>query len=278
MNVQDELLDLDDVRLHYRDWTGPAEASATLLLLHGLTAHARQWDSFAAEMSRYCRVIAPDLRGHGESQWADAYDLDTQVGDVRAMVAALGVDNVTLVGQSLGGSIAIRYAGSGPGELARLVLVDIAPTIPKATRTQMYTDFKQVARFDSPEHAIATELAANPFASRDHLSHRIRNAIQRQPDGSWTWRYDPRLQEPRAISFKGAEEQGWAAAAEIEVPTLVMRGAESEYLTPENAARLCPHSGNSTCILVEFPECGHVVPMDEPDGFRDAMIQFMSLD
>lgn len=275
MNVQDELFDVGDVRLHYRDWTGPAEASATLLLLHGLTAHSRQWDSFAAEMSRHCRVVAPDLRGHGESQWADAYDLDTQVGDVCAMVAALGLHNITLVGQSLGGSIAIRYAGSAPDELARLVVVDIAPTIPKSTRAQMYTDFEQVAHFDSPEHAIATEIAANPLASPDHLAHRIRNAIQRQRDGSWTWRYDPALALPGAISFRDAEEEGWAAAGRIQVPSLVMRGAESEYLTPETAKRLV--STIPICDFVEFRECGHVIPIDEPDGFRDTILQFMAL-
>jgi pimeloyl-ACP methyl ester carboxylesterase len=225
-------------------------------------------------MSGYCRVVAPDLRGHGESQWVEEYDLDSQVSDVRSLVAALGLDNITLVGQSLGGVISIRYAGGVPAELARLVLVDIAPTIPKSTRKQMYTDFEKVTRFDSPEHAIATEIAANPLASHDHLAHRIRNAIQRLPDGSWTWRYDPALEKPGAIAFRGAEDDGWAAAGRIQVPSLVMRGAESEYLTSENADRLVETI--PTCEFVEFAECGHVVPIDEPDGFRDAMIQFMS--
>ncbi len=275
VHVQDELLQLDGFRLHYRDWAGPTDADETLLLLHGLTAHARQWDSFAAHMSRHCRVVAPDLRGHGESQWVDSYGLDSQVADVRSLVAALGLDHITLVGQSLGGSISILYSGGVPAELARLVLVDIAPTIPKSTRKQMYTDFEQAARFDSPEQAIATELAANPRASHEHLSHRIRNAIQRLADGSWTWRYDPALRQPGAIAFHGAEDEGWAAAGRIQVPTLVMRGAESEYLTPENAKRLV--ATIPTCELVEFANCGHVVPIDEPDGFRDAMTQFMSL-
>ena len=273
MQVQDELIDLGDVRLHYRDWGGPEHAEETLLLLHGLTAHSRQWDSFADAMSEHCRVVAPDLRGHGESQWAEAYDLPTQVTDVETLVAALELDSFTLVGQSLGGVISIRYAGAGPTGLNRLALVDIAPSIPTSTRTQMYTDFEQVVRFDSPESAIASELAANPLASEPHLAHRIRNAIQRRSDGSWTWRYDPALERPQALSIRGAEEEGWAAAARIRVPTLVMRGAESEYLTPENAERLM--NTIPQCQYVEFPDCGHVVPIDEPDGFRDAMIGFM---
>ncbi len=275
MRVQDELIDLGDVRLHYRDWSGPEGARDTLLLLHGLTAHARQWDSFADDMSRHCRVVALDLRGHGESQWADTYDLDAQVGDVRELVSALGLNHVTLVGQSLGGVVSIRYAGSKPEQLARLVLVDIAPSIPKSTRAQMYTDFEKTVRFDSPEHAIETELAASPFASVPHLSHRIRNAIQRQGDGSWTWRYDPALEKPGAIALRGGEDAGWAAAAEIDVPTLVMRGAESQYLTLENAQRLVDTI--PVCQFVEFPDCDHVVPIDEPEGFRDAMLRFMSL-
>ena len=101
------------------------------MLLHGYTGHARSWDHFAAGMTDRYRVLALDQRGHGESGWAaaDQYGIDDMVQDLRAFVTALGLQRFTLLGLSMGGMVAMHYAGARPAELAALVIVDIGPEL-----------------------------------------------------------------------------------------------------------------------------------------------------
>ena len=107
--VTDQLIMLNGLRFHYRDWPRqerPSTRAKTqdLVLLHGFTGHARSWDSFAQAMSRDFRVLALDQRGHGESAWAspDQYGVDYMVHDLEAFVAALGLDRFILLGLSMG--------------------------------------------------------------------------------------------------------------------------------------------------------------------------------
>src|ERR1700739_3737716 len=120
MTVADELIEMRGMRFHYRDWPSQKPGARDLVLLHGFTGHARSWDAFAQAMTDRYRVLALDQRGHGESGWAGAghYGIEAMTEDLRAFVAALGLQGFTLLGLSMGGMVAIDYAGGRPGELA----------------------------------------------------------------------------------------------------------------------------------------------------------------
>lgn len=166
--VQDEQLDLGELRLHFRDWPGPGADAPVLLLLHGLTGHARMWDSFARDLCKSYRVLTLDFRGHGESNWAapDRYSLDILVEDLDRFTTALNLGSFSLVGLSLGGIISYHYAASRPTALERLVVVDIAPEIPAQTYRVMYEIMSQMPRFSSRVEAVERELECNPNSSR----------------------------------------------------------------------------------------------------------------
>jgi pimeloyl-ACP methyl ester carboxylesterase len=113
----------DGISLHARDWGGVGQA---VLLLHGLASNARIWDGVASRLAGAgLRVVALDLRGHGDSdQPGDGYDFAGVAGDLPPVLAALGLERPLLVGHSWGADVALRLAADRPGTLAGLALVD----------------------------------------------------------------------------------------------------------------------------------------------------------
>src|SRR5437868_4573709 len=98
-----------------------------MLLLHGRSDHAHCWDSFAASVASSFHIVALDQRGHGDSDWAEIYSPDGYVSDVHGVVQALGLQEMVLIGLSLGGRNAFHYAAEHPENVERLVIVDIGP-------------------------------------------------------------------------------------------------------------------------------------------------------
>lgn len=120
------------VRLAYRTW-GP-EAAPPVVLLHALGEASADWAPVAEALAPSWRVYAPDLRGHGASDWPGGYTIDQLTADLAAFLDALGLERVTLGGHSAGAAPAYRYAARHPQRVARLILEDPAPPWPRARR------------------------------------------------------------------------------------------------------------------------------------------------
>ena len=269
--VRDDYVLLQNLRFHYRDW-GDISAPP-LVLLHGFTGHARSWDSFAEAMAARYRVLALDQRGHGESAWADDYSTGAMVGDIHAFVNALGLPSFDLLGLSMGGANAYHFAGGRPAGLRRLVIVDIGPEIVASGSQRIQSGVQAKDTFDSPEEAIAANRAGNPRADEAELLHRVRNNLMRTEDGSWTFRYDRALRSPGTLRIRPNEDDNWAAWRQINVPTLLIRGGESDILGAEAAARMVKEIPDGR--LIEIPGSGHSIPLDAPVRFREAVENFL---
>jgi pimeloyl-ACP methyl ester carboxylesterase len=272
--VTDELIELRGLRFHYRDWPSKRAGAPDLVLLHGFTGHARSWDAFADAMTDRYRVLALDQRGHGESGWASpgAYGTYEMVDDLAAFVKALGLDRFTLLGLSMGGNVAIHYAGRQPTELAALVIVDIAPELGSvgAGRIQQNV-FRSSDVFESREAAFASARAANTIPPEAHHRARIYANLMRTEDGRHTWRYDRALRQGQRVRID--PETGWAASARIAVPTLLIRGELSDILSPAVARRFVETAPGAT--FAEVPGSGHSIPLDKPDGFLAVAREFL---
>src|ERR1700712_1978913 len=112
------------LRLHYSDW-GNALAPARILVPGGLD-HSRSWDEVARALRTNFHVIAPDLRGHGDSEWAkgSSYSQADHVYDLTGLIEQAGLDKVALVGHSMGGMVSLAYAGAFPDKVLRLAVLD----------------------------------------------------------------------------------------------------------------------------------------------------------
>jgi pimeloyl-ACP methyl ester carboxylesterase len=275
MSVRDELIELRGLRFHFRDWAGPTEDAPALVMLHGYTGHARSWDRFADALSRRYRVLALDQRGHGESAWApaDAYGTQEMVADLEAFVGALRLTGFALLGLSMGGQVAIHYAGSQPAELERLVIVDIGPEIIATGMNRIRDNQNNRDVFDTVEEAFAQARATNPRPPEDHHFQRVRASLMLMEDGRWTYRFDRALRDPTVLRPRPTTEENWAAVAGISVPTLLLRGDESDILDRDVAARMAETIGD--CRLVEIQDCGHPIPLDQPEAFLEAVEAFL---
>ena len=273
--VIDELIELRGLRFHYRDWTSQQANAPDLVLLHGYTGHCRSWDAFAKVMTKQYRVLALDQRGHGETEWApaDQYGTMEMVADLDAFVSALRLERFVLLGLSMGGMVAIAYAGTRPAQLERLVIVDIAPEIASEGIRNIQQSVARSDVFDSVEDAFRRARADNPVPPEGHHYDRVRASLMRTDEGKWTYRYDRALRDPGNQRLRLAVEEGWDSVASFNVPTLLIRGEHSPLLSRDVADKFVSIAKNSQ--LVEVPGSGHPVPLDKPEGFLDAIQTFL---
>jgi pimeloyl-ACP methyl ester carboxylesterase len=270
--VRDLNITLNGLRFHYRDWGN--ESAPTLILLHGLSSHARSWDTLASAMCDRYHVLALDQRGHGESEWAAEYSAERRVEDMAAFVQAMGLERFNLLGLSMGGICAYGYAARRPETLERLVIVDIAPTLETGGINRIFGNGAAKSVFDDPEEAVAQARAVNPRADEHEQRHRTLHNLKQTADGKWTWRYDPaNFTQNRSRASQPDPEATWASLANITCPTLVIRGALSDLLGPAAAQRMAATIPD--CRLIEVPDAGHSVPLENPAGFIAAVKTFL---
>ena len=112
------------LRLHYADWGN--EAAPPLILIHGGLDHCRNWDAVARELQPHFHIVAPDLRGHGDSEWAkgSSYSLSDNVYDLGRLMRHAELEGAGIVGHSMGGMVALAYTGTYPEKVSRLGVLD----------------------------------------------------------------------------------------------------------------------------------------------------------
>jgi len=260
-------------------------ADPPVVLLHGGGQTRHSWGTtLGAVAARGWRAYAIDLRGHGESQWADDgdYTLDAFAGDVLAISHALD-QPPALVGASLGGIASLAAIGEHTDEtVARaLVLVDVAPRIEEQGRMRigLFMMEHMDSGFASLDEVADAIQAYNPHRPRPSDLGGLQKNLRRGDDGRWYWHWDPafiggRLGSPDETrsSIVDPERLGKAARG-LTVPTLLVRGRVSDLLSEEGAQELLelvPHAQ-----LVDVAGAGHMVAGDRNDLFNDAVVTFL---
>ncbi len=157
------------VRLAYREWApaGQPAQAPPVVLLHATGQQSADWSAVAAALAASWRVYAPDLRGHGASDWPGRYTMAAVTADVAAFVEALRLPPAIVIGHSLGGAAAYQFAARHPDRVRRLILEDPAPPWPLAPRTPARPDGP--LDFDWDVTALGAELRDPPQSWRDAL-------------------------------------------------------------------------------------------------------------
>jgi pimeloyl-ACP methyl ester carboxylesterase len=271
----------DGLTLHALQWS---EAGVGMLLLHGFGNEAHVWDDLCPALAPYYRTIALDQRGHGDSD-ADPesrYDSASMARDVDAVAGALALERLVLIGHSMGGRVAMRFAGGNPGRMAGLILVDTGPDLdPRGTTRIRLEVGRRSPTFQSPAEYEALLAQLYPAARAETLARRARHELRRRPDGLYGRKLDPGLTRARdSVSEEerraraGEESKAlWEALARVPCPTLVVRGAASDVLDAETAERMVNTAPKAS--LVEIPRAGHSVMIDNPEALRDAVTGFV---
>jgi pimeloyl-ACP methyl ester carboxylesterase len=275
------------VDVHVLEWS---TEGVPMLLLHGFGNEAHIWDDFAPIVAPYYRTIAMDHRGHGQSDWDPEgnYDVESLADDVEAVTTALGIERLVLVAHSLGGRVGSVFAGRHPERIAGLVLVDIGPEVdPRGSmRIRQDVEDNMTPVFASEaEYARALSLSY-PAATPEALRRMAHHGLRGREDGAFELVMDPALRGATAgrgyrSDAEEAErqlaEQMEKALAALPCPVLVVRGAASDILSPDEADRLAEDVLQKGRLAI-VPRAGHSVMTDNPEGFNEAVGAFVLSD
>ena len=274
------------LRLHYVDWGNPSRP--TLLLVHGNRDHARSWDWVARALRHDWHVVAPDLRGHGDSAWVQGgpYAIADNVLDLANLIDALGPGPITLVGHSLGGSVAVMYAGTFPERVTKLVSIEglgpppamIARMRERTPEARMHDWIRQMRdlagrqprRYASLEAAAKRMREENSFLSEEQALHLTAHGVNRNEDGSYSWKFDNYTRTFAPYRFDVEDLR--ALWKRIRCPVLLIRGADSWAGDPAEDGRLSVFQ-NARSITI--PLAGHWVHHDQLEPFLAALRTFL---
>lgn len=253
-------------RMAYVEWSGPA-AARPIVCVHGLTRNGRDFDKLATALAADERIVCPDMPGRGRSDWldaADSYSYPTYLGAIGALLARLDVAEIDWVGTSMGGIIGMFLAALPGTPIRRLVLNDIGAFIPATglSRLGSYVgsdpSFADFAALEADLRRIAAPFG--PLAPED-WHHFAEISARRRPDGTWGYAYDPKI--GNALKGEPVDVDLWATWDALKVPTLVLRGAESDLLRHEDAIAMTARGPRAR--LVELPGIGHAPALMAPD-------------
>jgi pimeloyl-ACP methyl ester carboxylesterase len=272
------------LKLHYVVWGD--EAKPPMLLIHGGRDHARNWDRVAEALVDRYSVYAPDLRGHGDSEWAvgGQYSMPDFVLDVATLADIIGSGEITLIGHSMGGGVALQYAGVCPGRVTKVVSIEgLGPRMMRMMRRPAHIrmrdwiahmrefEQRQPRHYPSIDDAVARMEEENPHLSSEMARHLTVHGARRNEDGTYSWKFDNfvRTHSPYEFNTEDARDI-WN---QVRCPVLLVRGDESWTGDPEEDGRASAfHDYRS--VLIE--EAGHWVHHDQLDRFLAAVQAFLS--
>ncbi len=276
------------LRLHYLDWGNAA--APPLLLIHGNRDHCRNWDWVAARLRDDYHLIAPDLRGHGDSQWTlgSTYSSAEYVYDIAQLLHQTRLAPLRIVAHSLGGGVALKYAAAYPEHVQKLVVIEgygPAPLPPgeEPTLGRKLRDWieggrtlagRLPRRYGSLEEAYERMQDANPHLSPGQARHLTIGGSNQNEDGTYSWKFDnyTHLGTP----FDLGAEQNRTLWGEITCPVLLISGSESWARRDGDEAALVGAFRNAASIRhVVVEGAGHWVHHDQLDVFLGLVEEFL---
>ncbi|HVN85994.1 MAG TPA: alpha/beta hydrolase [Candidatus Binatia bacterium] len=271
------------LKLHYVDWGDPGKPP--LLLIHGGRDHARNWDWVAQALRHDYHIIAPDLRGHGDSQWAigGGYAMIDYTLDVAQLLGALDLFPITIIGHSLGGSIALQYTGTYPDRVTKVVAIEGLGPPPGMIRDRpahermlewigemQALSRRHPRRYKNLDEAIERMRDANPHLSPAQARHLTIHGCYRDEDGTYLWKFDNYVRAASPYLFNMTDAR--ALWSQITCPVLLVRGTESWASDPEKDGRATAFKNYK---LVNIERAGHWVHHDQLDVFLKHVREFL---
>jgi pimeloyl-ACP methyl ester carboxylesterase len=251
---------------------GDEHGSPAVVFLHGGGLMGATWGRVCDRLSSRWRCIAPDLRGHGDTEWTTdgAYSLPGFADDLRDLLAHLHLERPHVVGMSLGGQTALHAICHGL-EVASLVLVDIGPRVVQGGGDEIRS-FLGEPSYDTFQDALSAARRLHPRRSVASLEGSLRRSMRPDEQGRWTWKWDPRRGETRAERVREAREL-WPLLPQVTCPTLVVRGGVSPLFSEALATDLVHELPDARLVTVEG--AGHAVQTDAPDELAQILEDFL---
>ncbi len=250
----------------------PVAAPPPLVLLHGLLASSRHWQTVSAELADLRPVFAVDLRNHGRSPRAATMTFDVMVDDLLAWLDARQLPVIDLLGHSMGGKLAMAFACRHPERVRRLVVVDIAP---RAYRTPTHVpEFRAMheLRLDSLRSRAEAEMRLEGRVADVGMRRFLAGNLERDDaTGAWRWHFDLLALTAALPSLKGSP---LAAHDRFPGRTLFLAGERSPYVTPEDLPLIRAHF--PCADVLRLPRSGHNPHLESRADFLSGLETFLN--
>jgi pimeloyl-ACP methyl ester carboxylesterase len=275
------------LRLNYVDWGNPD--APPLLLLHGGQDHCRNWDWVAQDLRRDYHIIAPDLRGHGDSAYSPSgdYSMAAYVYDLAQLIHQQRLAPLRIIAHSLGGNIALRYTGIYPETVSKLVAIEGLGPSPAMVeeraarsvgdRMRAWVNEKRALagrtprRYASIEEAFARMQGENPHLTPAQARYLTVHGVAQNEDGTYSWKFDNYVRSWAPTDLTTAElHEVWGSIA---CPTLLVYGKESWASNPQEDGRI-RYFKNAR--VVSFERAGHWVHHDRTADFLAEVRAFLA--
>ena len=271
------------LRLHYLDWGN--ETAPNLLMIHGINDHCHSWDWTAEALRDRFHVVVPDLRGHGDSEWTlgSSYAQVEYVYDIVHLVQQRQLSPVTVVGHSMGGTVASIFAGVYPDLVHKLVLVEGIGLYPfpfsrnPAQRISQWIDETNALsgriprRYELLEDAYLRMQETNPHLSPEQARHLTVHGSNQNEDGTFSWKFDnyTRAHAPYGIP----NDDIIAIWKQITCPTLIINSSEGY---PHRIGHDGTDAHFSDLSTVEIGGAGHWTHHDKLEEFLNVLSGFIA--
>jgi pimeloyl-ACP methyl ester carboxylesterase len=264
-------IDANGIQLHYLDYGVPGRRP--MLCVHGAAAHAHWFDYVAAGFTPAHHVRALDLRGHGDSAWAEprSYSFGTYAEDIDAVANALDLRDFVLVGHSMGGMASLLYAAIYPGRVGRLVVIDSIMLMPMERVQAMRAFGATTPSTNSSQDELVARYRLSPpethLADPEIIRHMALNSGRQGADGRWQHKAD------RRVYGNAQQIAGLPLWDRIKVPALVVKGSRSTRFRAPEMAEIGARAPQVQ--WAEVPDSNHHITLDNPQGLIDAMRGFL---
>ena len=240
-------------------------------MIHGIARIAHTFDHLAPRFTDRYRVIAYDMRGHGDSDWDPAanYLVEDHVKDLEALVDQLRLRKLTLLGNSTGGRVAQVYAGLHPDNMAALVVEDVGPERPSTIANNFARQVEREANGWASQDELLASLTSGSGTTADSILRTyIRYGTKPGPNGRIVWKRDPNL----AKGF--VETELWQYVRRITCPTIYVLGGRSTIVPPETQEQI--KRTIPGVEIVTMPGLGHYPDQESPDAFVAIAERFLA--
>ncbi len=271
------------LRLHYVDWGNTA--ANPMLMVHGMRDHCHTWDALARQFAPGYHVVAPDLRGHGDSEWVrgSSYHFLDYVYDLDQLVLQAELAPATVIAHSMGGTLALIFAACFPEKVERLVVIEAfdfsssqshGKPIQERVREWVSNTRKLAGRlprrYENLEEAYARMQQANPHLTPEQARHLTVHGSNQNEDGTYTWKYDNYTHAWPA--FNVPSKQLTELWRQIECPVLVINSTDG-FKNRVGQDDTEKHFQNAR--VVNIADAGHWTYHDQLDNVRDTIHAFL---
>lgn len=269
----------DGLNLYFRDYAGP-EGTLPVLCLHGLTRNSRDFAPLAEHLAGRHRVIVPEMRGRGHSDYAKdsaTYSPLTYVADVEALLAREGIERFIAIGTSMGGLMTMLMAAKDASRIAAAAINDIGPVVDPAGIERIAGYVGQGRSFPTWMHAARALMDEHKDSFPNYGIERWLDLAKRTmivgPNGRITLDYDMAIAEPFKQPGNAAPPDLWPAFEALGgAPLLILRGELSDLLTKATLAEMQRRVPSLTTVTIS--RIGHAPMLDEPESLAaiDALV------